>query len=426
MKTYLSAKEAADRLGVSRHTLYSYVSRGSIRSVGGEDGRSRRYLGEDVDRWRARHDARAGHAAAAGTALRWGAPVMDSAITRIARDPEDGADGSVAGPIHRGYAATTLAQSGRSFEDVAELLWTGTLAETPTRWSDAPLLVDARELVRALRGVRDPIDALTLTTALAHAGDADRALSTLGDPSIEHARARRLIRTLVVAIAVASGRDELARVESAESVSLAIARALGARAPKAAAPWIDRALILAADHELNVSTFAARVTSSSHADLLASVLAALAAFSGPAHGASPRRVEALLDEAIAAKRPRDVLLDRARRGDAIAGFGHPLYPGIDPRAVPMLAFARALEPKPPRVKALLAIVDAMASLGGEAPNVDIGLVALTDGLGLPRGSATILFALGRTAGWVAHALEQRSAGHILRPRARYVGVALIG
>lgn len=426
MRTYLRADEAAERLGVSRHTLYSYVSRGSIRSVAGVDGRSRRYLAEDVERWKARHDARAGHAAAAGTALRWGAPVMDSAITRIARDPEDVAGGSVAGPIYRGHAATTLAESGRSFESVAELLWTGALGDGSTRWSDAPLLVDAKELARALRGVRDPIDALTLTTALAHAGDADRALSTLGDPSVEHARARRLIRTLVVATAIALGREDVARVEASDTIALAVARALGARAAKMAAPWIDRALVLTADHELNVSTFAARVASSSHADLLASVLAALSAFSGPAHGASPRRVEALLDEAIASKRPRDVLLDRARRGDAIAGFGHPLYPAMDPRAAPLLAFARAIDPKPARVRALLTIVDAMANVGGEAPNVDMGLVALGDGLGLPRGSATILFALGRTAGWVAHALEQRSAGHILRPRARYVGAPLLG
>ncbi|MFI5302929.1 MAG: citrate/2-methylcitrate synthase, partial [Polyangiales bacterium] len=262
MKTYLTAKEAAQRLGVQARTLYSYVSRGAIRSVAGADQRSRRYVAEDVDRWKARHDARAGHAAAAETALRWGAPVLDSAITRIAAVAEDVADGQVAGPIYRGHAATTLAESGRSFEDVAGLLWSGTLASAPVRWADAPLLVDAKELARLLRGVTDPIDALTLTTAHAHASDADRALASLAAPSVDHARARRLIRTLVVAIAIVSGTADVARVESSETIALGLARALGARAPKAATPWLDRALILSADHELNVSTFAARIASS--------------------------------------------------------------------------------------------------------------------------------------------------------------------
>jgi citrate synthase len=114
--------------------------------------------------------------------------------------------------------------------------------------------------------------------------------------------------------------------------------------------------------------------------------------------------------------------ERARRGEAIPGFGHPLYPKGDPRAAPLLDAARSIAGKSPVVRTVLSIVRAMREEGREAPTVDLGLVSLASALGLPRGSAVAIFAVGRTAGWVAHILEQRRADFVLRPRARYVGV----
>jgi citrate synthase len=110
----------------------------------------------------------------------------------------------------------------------------------------------------------------------------------------------------------------------------------------------------------------------------------------------------------------------------VPGYGHRLYPGGDPRAPLLLDLARALahhrrSAARDRVRTMIAIARAMRDAGHEPPTLDFGLVALAASLELPRGGATALFAIGRTAGWVAHVLEQRAGGDLLRPRARYVG-----
>jgi citrate synthase len=197
-----------------------------------------------------------------------------------------------------------------------------------------------------------------------------------------------------------------------------------ARVPKSrAVPAIDLALVLLADHELNASSFAARVAASTDAPLLACLLAALCTLSGPRHGGACDRVEALLDEAATLKRPGDVVERRLRRGEAVPGFGHPLYPGGDPRALPLLERARALgrlsAGRDRRLSECFAIAELMQRQG-LPPTVDFGLVALTRALGMRTGAAALLFALGRSAGWVAHVLEQRRSTAVLRPRARYV------
>src|SRR3954469_13500932 len=123
----LSAREAARRLGVRLPTLYAYVSRGLLRSVPGEARGRRGYFREDVDRLRARHRARAGHAAAAAGALRWGEPVLDSALTEI----------GPRGPRYRGRESASLVADGVSLEAVAELLWTGATVEGRPSWAAA-------------------------------------------------------------------------------------------------------------------------------------------------------------------------------------------------------------------------------------------------------------------------------------------------
>ena len=171
---------------------------------------------------------------------------------------------------------------------------------------------------------------------------------------------------------------------------------------------------------------------STGAGLPASVLAGLAALSGPLHGGMTARVEALLDEIGERHRPRplndelaeataedglgprQVITARLRRGEALPGFGHPLYPDGDPRGLALISRLPMADPH----RAIAAAVDA---LGGEPPNIDFGLVAVARCLGLPAGAAFTLFAIGRSIGWIAHALEQRTQPGPIRPRARYVG-----
>lgn len=392
----LSAKEAAELLGVKPQTLYAYASRGFVRRVG--TGKRRRYLVEDLERLQTRQRARSGHGPVAAAALAFGEPVLDTRITGIDRR----------GPLFRGHPAVELAARGVGFETVAELLWVGELPPTPPVWRalDPP----ERRLTSACTSIEElmaALPALTLAASNRHSRVRE----------IELELGRQLVRSVAQLLLEPRARRPAG--------SVAELLASNTKAPlKDARSALDLALVLLADHELNASSFAARIAASTDAHLPACVTAALAALSGPRHGGACDRVEALLDEAAALPRPRDVLEKRARRGDPIPGFGHPLYPDGDPRARPLLERARQLSRRSSaqrtRLEPVFALARAMERQGLPA-TVDFGLVALTRALEMKAGSAALLFALGRSAGWVAHVLEQRSSEAVLRPRARYLG-----
>ncbi|MBO0711812.1 MAG: excisionase, partial [Acetobacteraceae bacterium] len=174
-------------------------------------------------------------------------------------------------------------------------------------------------------------------------------------------------------------------------------------------------LVLLADHELNASTFAVRVVASTGAPLAACISTGLAALSGPLHGGATALAVALLDEAEQAGDPDSVIASRLRGGGAIPGFGHPLYPDGDPRA----EFILDRLPADPIRTGLIAAVAAVAD---QKPNVDFALASLSRSYALPQQSGLVMFAAARTAGWIGHAIEQRSEARLIRPRAVYVGV----
>ena len=404
---FVSGREAAALLGVKRETLYAYASRGLVRSEPGGGGRERRYSREDLERLKARRDARSGHGAVAAGALRWGEPVLESALTAI--DP--------AGPRYRGQPSGALAAS-TTFEAVAELLWTGALPAEPPRWAVAGLGLRGASLAALLPGDPPPLTTLALAVPALGAADPDRHNA---GAEAELARARALI-VRMAALAGAGGDVARARAALAEGgVARVLLTSLGVRPTPRAEATMSRALVMCADHELNVSAFAVRVAASAGADLYACVSAGLAALSGPRHGGVVDRVEALVAEAGKPERARGVVQERARRGEEVPGFGHPLYPAGDPRAALLLAAAHEHAPRAPALRTLQAILDAMREAGREPPSLDAGLAAVGAALGLPPRTAVTMFAVGRAAGWLAHALEQRAAGFLLRPRARYVG-----
>jgi citrate synthase len=195
-------------------------------------------------------------------------------------------------------------------------------------------------------------------------------------------------------------------------VHLHVARAWGL--PTRAAQSIRAALVLCADHELNTSAFAVRVVASTGASLAACVAAGLSALSGPRHGGTTSLVEILFEEAERFGDAARLVQERLRRGDILPGFGHPLYRDGDPRALALLPL---LPPDPTRD----GLCEAMDAIRGKQPNVDFALVALRRALRLKPGSALALFAIGRTAGWIAQALEQQAEDKLIRPRARYTG-----
>jgi citrate synthase len=404
----LPAREAAALLGVKLATLYAYVSRGLVRSVAGKTRRDRTYRRDDLEKLRARHDARSGHAPVAAAALRWGEPVLDSAVSAIT--PE--------GPLYRGEPAVSLAERDLPFEAVAELLWTGALPGHPPRWPASGFGLDPRRVTALLPRGAPPVGVMAALVPLWAVADEARFGAT---DEAEQSRARTLVRRLAASLALPGAADRLEAALEAPSLAGVCCRALGVPDRPPVRRALDQALILCADHELNSSTFAARIAGSTRADLYACISAALAVVSGPEHGGACDRIEALLAEALGSGRGAAVVQDRARRGEVVPGFGHPLYRGSDPRGPPLLQAARSLAPRSPGVRMMLALADQMRELGHGGPSVDLGLVALTAALQLPPGTAVGLFALGRTAGWIAHALEQRAAGYLLRPRARYVG-----
>jgi len=387
---WISADEAAGRLGIRKASLYSYVSRGLVRSEADSGGRARRYSREDVDALALKQRERKDPSAAVRGALHWGVPVLESGLSVIA-------DGHL---TYRGRDALELART-RSFEQVVSLLWTGDLeGALPDDPAPEPACWDT---VREL----SPVQRFTALVALASA--ADLAAWDLREAAVK----RTGMRILRLLFGAAAGKRKPTRIAAGTSLAGALASGWGS----SAAALIERALILCADHELNVSAFTARCVASAQASPYGAVLAGLAALQGTRHGGSCERVEALYD---AVERPSDaraVVSARMRHGEPLVGFGHPLYPDGDPRARFLLASVAA-EMGGKAMKRTRALVDAVGELAGEAPNVDLALVALARACELPPGASVALFALGRTAGWLAHAMEQYRDGRLIRPRAR--------
>jgi len=398
--TYVDLAEAVALLGVKPASLYTYVSRGWVTRVRG--ARGSRYLRADLLRLKARHDARAGHAAAAVDALNWGQPVIDSAITAVSQ-------GRL---YYHGHDALGLAERGVSYEHVAELLFTGVLPTRTPRWPEQGSAPPDALLRGALRPGAGPVRALSTAVALLRAAS-PRIMAEDGELELQRGRA------LIGWLATAPGWGAYGGAPGEGRVAQRVARAAGAPSEEVAGA-LDHALVASADHELNPSTFAARVVASAGSDLYACLAAGLAAMSGPLHGGATLRVEALLEEALASS-PEAVVHARSARNARLPGFGHPLYPEGDPRACTLLTIARAVGVRSPRAATMLALERAAREAGVPPPTIDFGMVALSEALGLPQGSSLLVFSVGRLAGWIAHVREQRAEGGPMRPRARYVG-----
>jgi citrate synthase len=403
---WLDSREAAALLDVKRETLYAYASRGLVRSVPAASGRGRRYARGDLERLRARHDARAGHGPVAASALRFGDPVLATRVSSIEPD----------GPRYRGHSAVELAQEDTGFEAAAELLWTG---ERPHRvdWSTEGASDLVERLARALPRDRPALPTLLAAAALLGLDDAAEP----GFVATELSRARRLVRALVGALGLRHGKRRGVAAARGRTIAEGMAIAMGVDTARTVLA-IDRVLVLTADHELNASTFAARVVASTGASLHACVAAALGAMTGPKHGTASDRVESILDEVRQPARARRALAARLARGTYVPGFGHPLYRQGDPRVPPLLDIAARVG-NAKHLALPRAVARTLSEAGRDPPNLDFALVSVVRALGLPRGSGAALFAIGRTAGWIAHALEQRASGVLLRPRALYLDPA---
>ncbi|WP_071332371.1 citrate synthase family protein [Burkholderia contaminans] len=389
MSNYLNSTEAAARLGVSRQTLYAYVSRGLLRAEPGGSHRESRYLAADVDRLADQRARGRKPKEVAKAALNWGSPVLESSITLI----EGGR------LFYRGVDALDLAARA-SLEEVAALLWqcdeqTAFGRRAPTTPSVLRTLFRHYAELRAEQALLPLFTVASddAPTAIWHQS-ADRQAQGCGD--LVRILAACLLRT---------------RIDTAP-IHEQCARAWGVG--PAGAELIRMALVLCADHELNASSFTGRCIASTNASLRAVVVGGLAGLSGERHGATTARGEALWDE-LGNKDVEQKMAARLARGDGLPGFGHALYPDGDVRATYLLS---RILPRHPQWKKM---IDAGSALVGQKPSLDLALVALRRHLRLPVGAAFGLFALGRSIGWIAHGLEQREQSDLIRPRAVYTG-----
>jgi citrate synthase len=372
---------------VHRSTLYAYVSRGQVRAQPDPAApHASRYLTADVERLVDRQRARRDPGDAARKTLHFGLPVLQSAITSI----ENGR------PSYRGRDVEELARTA-TFEETAALLWQTDLV--PRRAPEA--------LPRALLTLLRPLAAADrLQVVLPLAAHRDRAQAR------DAATGWRIVRRLAMA---ATLRPMAAR----ESMAVHLAHAWRIRQRGAIDPvtLVNAALVVCADHELNVSAFAVRVAASAGSSLHDAVLAGLCALRGDKHGGQTDLVERLIAEARTPSRLDATVARLLQRNERVPGFGHPLYPDGDPRA--RVLVDSIVRGGPASREAEWA--DAFARVGAarveEFPTIDVALVLVRRALGLPPGAAFLLFAIGRSVGWIAHAMEQYASPQIIRPRA---------
>ncbi|MGF1431024.1 citrate/2-methylcitrate synthase [Kitasatospora sp. LaBMicrA B282] len=354
--------------------------------------------------------------------------VLDhTAITRI-----DGAEGVLE---YRGYSIHDLARRA-SFEEVAHLLVEGELPDPGTLEVFGKELAARRELpgpvldlVRSLAGAH-PMDALrTCVSALG-------ALRTPADRSRDEslAEAREVGLSLIAQVpmivaahhAVRSGREPIVPPAGLPYAEAFLTALLGEAPTPAAVRFVDKGFIVHADHSSNASTVAARVAVGCRAGMNSAVTAALAAFAGSVHGGAAERAVQVVDEVGAPEHAERYVAERFGSDQPVMGFGHRVYRTEDPRVRHLRETVVELsqERGDPRGLAILdAVAAAMRPYGrhGLAPNVDLYAGLAYRLLGLPDDLAIALFAIGRTAGWVAQALEQQANNVLIRPLLDYTG-----
>ncbi len=395
MADFLTAAEAARRLGVKPATLYAYVSRGVLTRSPAADGRASLFSTDEVERLARRGRPRRPAGAVDIT--------VESAITELTADSLR----------YRGLDVMRLAVS-RTFEEVAGLLWTGDFPPAGEPWQARPAALAAGRAAQAALPVAAlPLERLQVIVPAMAATD---PLRLQLDQSAVVAAGRNIIAGMVGCLPAVAG----------ESSDPSVARRLWGRlCDHRATPGLLRAtsaaLVLLADHELAASTLAARAAASVRADPYAVVGTGLGAVSGALHGGASLGAEALL---AAASGPDDVprvVAELLRRGEKVPGFGHFVYRGGDPRATVLLDLVRHAAPKSGQLAVAEAVLAEVRHKSLPEPNIDFALATLARVAGMVRGAGEAMFAVSRTAGWVAHALEAYTGPGPLRPRAVYTG-----
>ncbi len=361
-----SAKTACKRLNVSTQTLYAYVSRGLIRStVDATDSRKRQYSSIDVTHLIERQNKGRSRKSVAQSTIDFGEPVLQSNVSSIAKGQF----------YYHGQNAVELSRK-MTLEAVFELLCNIRISSS----------VDADKQVYISQQAR-PLDRFIDSFS-------KEAIRNKSQGNKNHAL--RLLKLMASNAAQQPPNGRLIHQQLAEAWS----------SDPRAADLIRRALVLSADHELNASTYAARITASAGATLPACLLTGISTLSGVEHGGITDRCLAWMSKMSES----DIADIEISKQSPPPGFGHRLYPDGDPRSIEILHNC-------PPPSSWTNLCKQVVAISGYHPTLDYGLATLEHQLKLPKGSGFSIFAVGRTVGWLAHCFEQRRDGRLIRPRA---------
>ncbi|MEM7340138.1 MAG: citrate synthase [Actinomycetota bacterium] len=403
----LTSREAAARLGVKRATLYAYVSRGLITRRIGPDGRTSRFDPAEID------------------ALRQG---------RRAGDDEGEIRTSIATAITRvddqrltirGLDLVAAIDDGLGFTEVVDLLWESPPGE---QWPSADEVGSAGSHPALVAEVaqRSPLDALRRITAERSAAD---PLRHDRSPSAVRAAGRSLIVALTHGLppaldeGAADDTDSTDSTDSTDGIATALWRRLTTQPlDRERIDTVDLAMALLVDHGLAGSTLAARIAASVRADPYSVVQAGLGVLGGTLHGAASGSVHELFATAERTGDAAAAVGELHRRVDHVPGFGHAVYRDQDPRYGALMSRIVSAWGDDPRLVIVYRVRDLVSQRGGSFPNVDLALGALSYLGEMPAEAGEVLFAIARTAGWLAHALEEYGEKPLrFRARATYVG-----
>jgi citrate synthase len=411
---YVGAPEAMSILGIRQQTLYAYVSRGLIASIGQANRKDRLYLRADVERMGMRSLARAGQGALAASAMNWGNPIVQTTITEI----------TPMGPRYRGHLASHLARKRVPLESVAELLWTGFLSETPVRWSVKELSAELRRMTEAMVSPDATNQLLEIfglvTMQLGVERGPEAAAAERGQGGRIYDAARQIIQTLVACLGFAGPTAGLRSMHDGETLVQGVARSLGLEESEENLEALEAILTLFADHELSPGTLCARVCASGGSALHSCIASGACAIAGLDIGREYLKVDAFLEGKLTSSVLMQRVSEAQERGVVIPGFVHPVYPHGDPRGRYLLEVLGRRKRVSKQSKVLLKFVEDMGDHLGLYPRHEFGTVALARAVGMPKQVPGALFGLARTIGWVAHVQEQRTMGSLLRPRAQFV------
>ncbi len=356
----------------------------------------------------------------------------------VARTALSDVNGQLGRLTIRGYDIEELA--GRaSFEEVAYLLWHGALPREAELWQLQQRLMGYRELPEEARGAiqaaarrMEPMDALRFAVASLTADDPNPA-----DESREAnlARAERLLARVPVIVATYHRlRRQQPLVLPRPELGLAanfLYQLSGEEPSPARVKGLNTYLVTVSDHGMNASTFTARVIASTASDMVSAITGAIGALKGPLHGGAPGPALDMIEAIGTPERAEAWMRAELAKGKRLMGFGHRVYKVRDPRAEVLYRAAAALADETGERQAL-ELAHEVERVGVQVlaeakpgrnlnTNVEFYTALLLRELGLPRDLFSPTFAVGRTAGWTAHVLEQQATGRLIRPQSEYIG-----